>query len=188
MRLLIGGLALAAATAACGRQSALARPAPLFGAQAQADYQADQAAAGRSAARRDAARRATRGGTAPATNTRTSADPNATDSSSVDPSNAPPTTRDVQDPAQRLEPLSSTRRRVRPIRSGRRSRSPRRTDHGLRAVEAGFLRACGGALLADGVPLTDIARAVDTPIYVHSAGALETNFTLSGPPSACPRR
>ena len=107
MRLLIGALALAAATAACGRQGALARPAPLFGEQAKADYQADQAATARAATRRDAARRAARG-TAPATNTRSSGDASTTDASSVDPSNAPPTTRDVQDPAQRLEPLSSS--------------------------------------------------------------------------------
>ncbi|MBE7216967.1 MAG: hypothetical protein INR64_00695 [Caulobacteraceae bacterium] len=107
VKLLIGGLAIAAATAACGRQSALARPAPLFGAQAKADYQADQAAAARAAARRDAAQRTARGAT-PAANTRATSDPAATDSSTVDPSNAPPSTRDVQDPAQRLSPLSSS--------------------------------------------------------------------------------
>ncbi len=107
VKLIVGGLALAAATAACGRQGALARPAPLFGEQARADYQADQDAAARASARRDAQRRAGRTSSQPAAGTRTNADASSTDQSSVDPNNGPPTTRDVQDPAQRLSPLSS---------------------------------------------------------------------------------
>ena len=106
LKLLAGGLALAAVTTGCGRQSALARPAPLFGEQAKADYQDDQAAAARSAARREQARRAGRSADTSPGARATTGDSSATDQSSVDPSNAPPTTRDVQDPAQRLTPLS----------------------------------------------------------------------------------
>lgn len=106
LRLLVGGVALVAATGGCGRQSALARPAPLFGEQAKADYQDEQDAAARAAARREQARRAGRpAGTSPGARA-TTGDSSATDQSSVDPGNAPPTTRDVQDPAQKLTPLS----------------------------------------------------------------------------------
>ena len=105
-----GALALLAATAACGRQGALARPAPLFGEQARADYQADQQAQTRAAQRRAAARRAGQTGSAsqPVAGARANGDASSTDQSSVDPDNAPPTTRDVQDPAQKLSPLSSS--------------------------------------------------------------------------------
>lgn len=106
LKLLAGGLVLAAVTTGCGRQSALARPAPLFGEQARADYQDERDAAARAAARREQARRAGRSAnTSPGARASTG-DASATDQSSVDPSNAPPTTRDVQDPAQKLTPLS----------------------------------------------------------------------------------
>ncbi|MBE7216966.1 MAG: diaminopimelate decarboxylase [Caulobacteraceae bacterium] len=43
-------------------------------------------------------------------------------------------------------------------------------------MEAGVRRASGGALVSDGVALADIAREAGTPVYVHSAGALRSNY------------
>lgn len=103
LKVAAGAFALAAATAACGRQGALARPAPLFGEQAHADYQAEQASQSRAATRRATAARRSGATTA---GTRANPDPTATDSSTLDPDNAPPTTRDIEDPAQKLNPIS----------------------------------------------------------------------------------
>ncbi len=44
-------------------------------------------------------------------------------------------------------------------------------------MEAGFRRDFDGALLADGASVAEIAAAVGTPVYVHSAGALRGNYT-----------
>lgn len=79
--------AVATALAACGKQGVLERPAPLFGAHAKAQYEAEKA----QEAKDDAQRAQQRSGAV---------------SSSNDPDNAPRTTRDVLDPGQRLSPAS----------------------------------------------------------------------------------
>jgi hypothetical protein len=80
--------ALAGGLAACGKQGVLERPAPLFGAKAKAQYEAEKAAEARAAAEAAARRDAANG--------------NQRDNSE----NAPPTTRSVRDPAQVLRPAS----------------------------------------------------------------------------------
>lgn len=84
--LVLSGLALAG----CGKQGSLQRPAPLFGAKAKAQYEAEQTLAAQRAAEADAQRRAAEQG------------------QEVDQptDNAPPTTRDIKDPAQSRAPAS----------------------------------------------------------------------------------
>ncbi len=92
--LLATALLGAASLAACGTQGRLERPAPLYGASAAREYQADVAAGRRSgdpAVDASASKRM----------------PGAKDAASTDVDNTPKTTRDVRDPAQDLTPLSS---------------------------------------------------------------------------------
>jgi hypothetical protein len=58
---LVLGVAAVAALAGCGKTGELGQPAPLFGAQAKADYEAKQAADAAAKARDAAARRNQRG-------------------------------------------------------------------------------------------------------------------------------
>ena len=81
-------VALAATLSACGKQGVLERPAPLFGARAKAEYEAEKAQEAK-----DEAQRAQQRGT--------------TTSSSAGSDNSPRTTRDVLDPGQRLSPASA---------------------------------------------------------------------------------
>ena len=91
--LLATALLGAGSLAACGTQGRLERPAPIYGASAARQYQADVAAGRRSG---DPAVDAS----APR---RSLGSSNTTD----DGDNTPKTTRDVRDPAQDLTPLSS---------------------------------------------------------------------------------
>jgi predicted small lipoprotein YifL len=63
MRLHLSLIAIAAALAGCGKTGTLERPAPMFGAQAKADYQAQKEADGAAKAREAAARRSEQGNT-----------------------------------------------------------------------------------------------------------------------------
>jgi hypothetical protein len=63
LRLSLIGLAATAALAGCGKTGTLERPAPMFGAQAKADYQAQKEAEGAAKARDAAARRSEQGNT-----------------------------------------------------------------------------------------------------------------------------
>lgn len=81
-------IALSAALAGCGKQGVLERPAPLFGAKAKAQYEAEKAQEAK-----DDAQRKQRPGGGPV-------------SSSSNPDNAPRTTRDVLDPSQKRTPAS----------------------------------------------------------------------------------
>ena len=88
---------LALSLGACGKLGPLEQPPPLFGAQAKADFAAEQAA-------KEAAKAAKKDAQRTPTNSNALADqpdPKPTD-------DAPKTKRDITDPNQRLTPLSST--------------------------------------------------------------------------------
>lgn len=84
--------AAAATLAGCGKQGVLEQPAPLFGAQAKAEYEARKAQEAKDDAQRAAQRPSST--SAPQGDVLTGND------------NAPRTTREVLDPAQRLTPAS----------------------------------------------------------------------------------
>ena len=88
---------LALSLGACGKLGPLEQPPPLFGAQAKADYAAQQAA-------KEAAKTAKKDAQRTPSNSNALADqpdPKPSD-------DAPKTKRDITDPNQRLTPLSST--------------------------------------------------------------------------------
>jgi len=78
--------AASASLAGCGKQGVLERPAPLFGAHAKAEYEAEKAQEARDEAQRAAQRR---------------------DDQAPVQDNAPRSTREVKDPNQILNPASS---------------------------------------------------------------------------------
>jgi hypothetical protein len=78
------------ALAACGKQGVLERPAPLFGSQARAEYEAERAQEARDDAQR-AAQRASEGGVEQESSGGVSS-----------------STREILDPNQRLSPASSS--------------------------------------------------------------------------------
>ncbi len=93
---LAAALLLSGAMGGCGKLGPLDQPAPLFGAQAKADYQARRKADAEAKAAKDAAQRQPVNANAIA------------DQPDPEIDNAPRTKRDIQDPNQKLTPLSAT--------------------------------------------------------------------------------
>jgi predicted small lipoprotein YifL len=87
---LVALAALGLALSGCGKQGSLERPAPLFGAKAKAQYNAEKTLAGQQAAEADARKR----------------DAEKAQEADQPDDNAPVTSRDIKDPAQSRAPAS----------------------------------------------------------------------------------